>query len=83
MYFVTSKRAGYALFSMTPSERAAIALTDDQRRVHLLARNGAEWRVVQDWPVEERSHTDLMVRLGAHDEPATVDELVRLALGAA
>ena len=81
MYFVTSKRAGYALFSMTPSERAAIALTDDQRRVHLLARDGADWRVVEDWPVEERSHTDMMVRLGALDEPPTVEQLVRLARG--
>ena len=38
MYFVTTKRPGYALFCMTPSERAAIAVTDDQRRVHLLER---------------------------------------------
>ena len=79
MYFVTSKRKGYALFSMTPSERAAIGVTEDQKRVHLLERAGTEWRVVHDWPVEERSHTELMTRLGAVDEPATVAELVRLA----
>ena len=78
MYFVTSKRPGYALFSMTPSERAAIAVTDDQRRVHLLERTGTSWRVVQDWPVEERAHTDIMTRLGGVEEPATVAELVRL-----
>ena len=76
MYFVTSKRAGYALFCMTPSERAAIGVTEDQRRVHVLGRAGTEWQVRQDWPVEEHSHTDLMTRL------AQVDELVRLALGA-
>ena len=80
MYFVTIKRAGYCLFCMTPSERAAIALTDDQRRVHLLERRGAEWSVRQDWSVDEHSHTDLMVRLGRIPEPATVDELVRLAV---
>jgi hypothetical protein len=81
MYFVTTKRPGYALFCMTPSERAAIAVTDDQRRVHLLERGGAEWRVVHDWPVEERSHTDIMTRLGHVPEPATAAELVKLILG--
>ena len=81
MYFVTTKHAGYALFSMTPSERVAIAVTDDQKRVHLLVRRGAEWRVQHDWPVEEHSHTELMTRLAAVDEPPSVDELVRLALG--
>jgi hypothetical protein len=79
VYFVTSKRKGYALFSMTPSERAAIGMTEDQKRVHVLERAGTEWRVVQDWPVEQHSHTDLMTRLGPLDEPATVAELVRLA----
>ena len=82
MYFVTSKRAGYALFSMTPSERAAIAVTDDQKRVHLLQRVGAEWRVYRDWPVEEHSHTELMTRLALVDEPATIEELARLGAGA-
>lgn len=80
MYFVTTKRPGYALFCMTPSERAAIAVTDDQKRVHLLEHQGAEWRVRHDWPVEEHSHTELMTRLATLEEPATVDELVRLAL---
>jgi len=81
VYFVTTKRAGYALFCMTPSEGAAIAVTDDQKRVHVLERDGGGWRVRHDWPVEEHPHTELMTRLGAFDEPATVDELVRLALG--
>ncbi len=81
MYFVTTKRPGYALFSMTPSERAAIGVTDDQTRIHLLARDGREWRVRCDWPVDEHSHTEIMVRLGGVDEPATVDELARLAVG--
>jgi hypothetical protein len=81
VYFVTSKRAGYCLFCLTPSERAAIALTDDQKRVHLLERDGKEWRVRRDWAVEEHSHTELMSRLAAVEEPATAEELVRLALG--
>lgn len=82
MYFVTSKRAGYALFCMTPSERAAVAVTDDQKRVHLLERSGTAWTVRHDWPIEQHSHTELMSRLAKSDEPATVEELVRLALGA-
>jgi hypothetical protein len=83
MYFVTTKRPGYALFCMTPSERAAIAVTDDQRRVHLLERSGSAWQVAQDWGIEERSHTDVMTRLGDVPEPATFAELVALVLGGA
>jgi hypothetical protein len=79
VYFVTMKQPGYALFSTTPRERAAIGLTEDQRRVHLCERAGDAWRVVRDWPVEEHSHTELMVRLGAVPEPPSIDELVRLA----
>ncbi len=82
MYFVTTKRAGYALFCMTPSERAAIGVTDDQQRVHLLERTGDTWQVRHEWPMSERSHTEIMVRLGPVDEPATVDALVGLVLGA-
>lgn len=81
MYFVTSKQPGYALFCMTPSERAAIGVTTDQKQVHLLEHAGSEWRVRRTWPVTEHSHTELMVRLGGAEEPATVDELERLALG--
>ena len=81
MYFVTSKRAGYALFCMTQSERAALGLTDDQQRVQLLERNGKDWRVRHEWPVSERSHTDIMLQLGKRDEPATVDGLVALLVG--
>ncbi|HEV7734043.1 MAG TPA: hypothetical protein VGR62_17865 [Candidatus Binatia bacterium] len=82
MYFVTIKQAGYALFSTTPSERAAIGLTEDQQRVRLLAQDGPGWRVVQEWPVAERSHTDLMIRFGDVPEPDSVDDLLRLATGA-
>jgi hypothetical protein len=78
VYFVTTKRPGYTLFCLTPSERAAIGVTDDQKRVHLLERAGAEWRIHRDWPVEEQSHTAFMSRLALVDEPATIDELLRL-----
>jgi hypothetical protein len=81
VYFVTSKRPGYALFCMTPSERIAIALTEDQKRVHVLGRTGAEWRLAREWPVEEHSHTELMTRLAHVDEPASVEELIALGLG--
>jgi hypothetical protein len=80
VYFVTSKRPGYALFSMTPSERVAIAVTEDQKRVHLLHRTAAGWEVYREWAVEDHSHTELMTRLGGVEEPATIDELLRLAL---
>jgi hypothetical protein len=79
VYFITMKQPGYALFCTTPSERAAIGLTEDQRRVHLCERVADGWRVARDWPVEEHSHTDLMVRLGSVPEPASIDELARLA----
>jgi hypothetical protein len=81
VYFVTMKEPGYALFATTPSERAAIGLTDDQQHVHLCERTPDGWRVARDWPVAEHSHTELMIRLGAADEPASIDELARLALG--
>jgi len=82
VYFVTTKRAGYALFCMTPSERAAIALTEDQKRVHVLEHTGETWTVRHEWPVGEHSHTELMTRLATCEEPASVAELVRRALGA-
>ena len=82
MYFVTIKQPGYCLFSTTPSERAAVGLTDDQRRVHLCERRGDGWAIVRDWAVDEHSHTDVMLRLGRVDEPATIDQLARHATGA-
>ena len=37
MYFVTTSKPDYILFSMTPSERGAVALTEE-RQVHVLSR---------------------------------------------
>jgi hypothetical protein len=34
--------------------------------------------VVRDWPLEEHSHTDLMLALGKVDEPSDPSEVLRL-----
>ncbi len=77
MYFVTSKKAGYQLFCMTPSGRGAIGLTDTQK-VHLFERAGAEWQVLREWDATERSHTDIMIALGDCEEPADPKALLDL-----
>jgi hypothetical protein len=79
MYFVTINRPGYILFSATPSERAAIALTD-QQVVHFLVRDpaGKEWKVVRTWKVTDYSHTDFMSALHHADEPDDPQQLLAL-----
>jgi hypothetical protein len=78
MYFVTSKRAGYVLFCMTPSGRAAIGLSEDQR-VHLFEREATgDWKVLGEWDAAVLSHTDIMVALGAHHEPDDPKRLLEL-----
>ena len=70
MYFVTTKNADYVLFCLTPSERAAIGLTE-KGAVHLLVRGAADtWQLLREWRVEECSHTDFMSALGKVEEPA-------------
>lgn len=71
MYFVMTKRAGYVLFCLTPSERGAVGLTDKQM-VQVLARDGTDagWQVVAEWPASECPHTDLMVAWHRLPEPA-------------
>ncbi len=78
MYFVTTNRPGYILFSMTPSERAAVGLTDEQI-VRLLVRDatGEEWVVVEEWNTNDYSHTDFMAALHRIDEPADPKDLLR------
>ena len=78
MYFVTIKRPGYVLFSTTPSERVAVGLKEDQKQLHLLFREGAEWTVVREWPVSEYSHTDLILALGKLDEPADPRDVLKV-----
>ena len=77
MQFVTTKREGYSFFATTPSGRAAVGLTGDQKRLHWLVRSGTTWETLRDWPVEEFSHTDLLLRLGAVDEPTDPTEILR------
>ena len=81
MYFVTMKRAGYCLFSVSPSERFGVGLLDDQQHVHVLEREGAEYIVRHECPILEASHTDMMLRLGHVPEPSSAAEFVRVALG--
>jgi hypothetical protein len=79
MHFVTSKRAGYVLFCMTPSGRAAIGLTED-RAVHLLERGSdGAWRTIKAWEPGTTTHTDVMLALGDHEEPADPRGLLDLA----
>lgn len=81
MYFITSKKAGYILFCMTPSGRAAIGLTED-RKVQLFERvPGGEWNVLGEWDGAQRSHTDIMITLGEHDEPTDPKRLLDLITG--
>lgn len=78
MYFVTSKKAGYVLFCMTPSGRAAVGLTDTQK-VHLFERvAGGDWHVLREWNAAERSHTDILIALGGSEEPADPKRLLDL-----
>jgi len=79
MYFVTTNRAGYVMFSMTPSERAAVGLTD-ARVVHLLTRGtrAAEWTVLRSWKASDFAHTDFMVALHGVPEPADPTQLAAL-----
>ena len=78
MYFVTSKRAGYVLFCMTPSGRAAIGLAED-RSVHLFVRaSNGDWEPIRVWETGTLSHTDLMLALGEHEEPEDPRRLLDL-----
>ncbi|GBD27356.1 hypothetical protein HRbin30_02703 [bacterium HR30] len=71
MFFVTTKHPDYVLFAMTPSERAAVGVTETQE-VHLLSRSpeGAGWQVIAKWNGQEFSHTDFMAAWHYRDEPS-------------
>ena len=78
MYFVTTNRRGYILFCMTPSERAAVGLTDKQI-VHVLVRVSAddEWRLLREWSAAQYSHTDFLAALHDVSEPADPQQLLQ------
>jgi hypothetical protein len=78
MYFVTSKKAGYVLFCMTPSGRAGIGLTED-RKVRLFERTpDGDWHVLREWDAAQLSHTDILIALGDCEEPADPKRLLDL-----
>jgi hypothetical protein len=79
MYFVTINRPGYILFCATPSERAAVGLTEKQV-VHFLVRDAAshEWSAVRSWKTSDYSHTDFMAALHHADEPPDPRKLLDL-----
>ena len=79
MVFVPVMWAGYEMACLTQSGRTALGVTHD-KQVRLLARapGGREWQVLAEWPVDRLSHTDIMVHLGQHPEPATPRELLDL-----
>ena len=80
MYFVTIKRDGYILFCTTPSERAALGLTE-AHEVHLFTRAsvGDPWQPLAQWSAGECSHTDFMLKLHHVDEPAQPEDLLAYA----
>jgi hypothetical protein len=70
MYFITVGKKPWILFCKTPSERAAIALTENQ--VVQLLRRGAgpdDWQVLAEWSADEFSHTDFMSAMHHREEP--------------
>ena len=77
MYFITTKREGYILFCTTPSECAAVALTEKQI-VHLFGRRsvGDEWRLLAQWRTDDYSHTDFLAALHHVEEPREPEGLL-------
>jgi hypothetical protein len=76
MYFVTVGRPGYVLFSMTPSEKAAIGLTE-KNDVHLLQATGKDqWEILAQWKGSEFSHTDFMSAMHEREEPSEPRQLL-------
>jgi hypothetical protein len=79
MYFVTTNRAGYVLFCVTPSERAAVGLTEKQV-VQLMVRDSGsdDWSVLRSWNARDFSHTEFMVKLHHAEEPSDPRKLLDL-----
>jgi hypothetical protein len=77
MYFVTTKREGYVLFCLTPSEHAAIGVTE-KRAVEFLVRDSADqdFVVLRSWNADEYSHTEFMAALHHREEPGDPKQLL-------
>lgn len=79
MFFVTVNRKPYVLFAKTPSERAAIGLTEAQMVQLLRYRDETgEWEVMAEWQADMFSHTDFMVAMHHRDEPADPADLLKV-----
>lgn len=78
MQFVTIKHEGYSLLATTPSGRAGLGLTSDQKRLDFLRRRDGAWEVLRSWSVDDLSHTDAILRLGRVDEPDDPESLLAL-----
>ena len=78
MYFVTSKKAGYVLFCTTPRGRGAIGLTEDHKVRLFEHQPGGQWRLLREWDAGVRSHTDIIIELGEHEEPDDPKRLLDL-----
>lgn len=77
MYFVSAKREGFVMFCMSPSERFAIGLTEEQN-VRLLEQSGGQWKTLREWPSADYSHTALMAGLRLREEPPGASEWLAL-----
>ena len=77
MYFITTKREPYILFCTTPSERAAVGLTEKQI-VHFLVRSSVadDWVVRHQWSASDYSHTDFLAALHNVTEPDDPERLL-------
>lgn len=77
MYFVTVNRKPYVLFAKTPSENAALGLTEKQTVQLLRRRDGSDdWDVMAEWDAGELSHTDFMLAMHHREEPAEPTQLL-------
>ncbi|MCK6556110.1 hypothetical protein L6Q96_16255 [Candidatus Binatia bacterium] len=77
MYFVTTKHPGYVLFCLTPSERAAVGITE-KKNVQVLVRGAdrSEWEVIGEWPASAWSHTSFMAAWHRRTEPDDPHDLL-------
>jgi hypothetical protein len=76
MYFVTIKHPEYVLFATTPSERAAIGLTEKQIVRLLIRRSDGSWDVRREWDAARFSHTAFMSFFHHHEEPDDPERLL-------
>lgn len=77
MYFVTTNRKPYILFTMTPHEQGAVGLLENQTVHFLVKGSDGQWEVVHEWDGRKYSHTDFMASLQRLPEPADPRHLLQ------